>query len=196
MGNAAASGGYYVSAAADHIVARENTVTGSIGVILTRPVATGLLGNLGVNAVSLERGARANLLDPRREPTPDELSVLRTQLAFVYGEFKDRVVCGRGMDPDTLEGLAGGRVWTGVEALERGLVDEIGGFRAALEKASNLAGADRDGGTLLKITVPANARPNPGEPMCEAVDAVLEALVELKASRAWALAPYGVEDDR
>jgi protease-4 len=195
MGNAAASGGYYVSAAANHVVTRENTVTGSIGVILTRPVATDLLDNLGVNPVSLERGARANLLDPRREPTADELSVLRAQLGSVYDEFKDRVLRGRGMDPGTLEDLAGGRVWTGAEALERGLVDEIGGFRAALEKAANLAGVDGDGGTLLKISVPINARPTPGEPVREAVDAVLEAFAELKAPRAWALSPYDVEDD-
>ena len=197
MGNAAASGGYYVSAAASHIVARENTVTGSIGVILTRPVAAGLFGDLGVNPVSVERGARSNLLDPRREPTADELSVLRAQLASVYDEFKDRVVRGRGMDPAKLEDLAGGRVWTGAEALERGLVDEVGGLREALKKARSLAGMDGDdAGTLLKITAPASARPSPGEPVREAVDAVLEALAELKAPRAWALAPYLVEDDR
>ena len=196
MGNAAASGGYYVSAAASHVVARENTVTGSIGVILTRPVAAGLLGELGVNPVSVERGARSNLLDLRREPTADELSVLREQLVSVYDEFKDRVVRGRGIDLATLEGLAGGRVWTGAEALERGLVDEIGGFREALKKARSLAGMDGDGAeALLKIPVPTGARPSPGEPVREAIDAVLEAYAELKAPRAWALAPYGVEDD-
>ncbi|QIN79123.1 signal peptide peptidase SppA [Rubrobacter marinus] len=197
MGNAAASGGYYVSAAASHVVARGNTVTGSIGVILTRPVAAGLLGDLGVNPVTVERGARSNLLDPRREPTADELAVLRTQLTAVYDEFKDRVVRGRGMDPATLEGLAGGRVWTGDEALERRLVDEVAGFRDALRKARSLAGMDGDDAdTLLKVSVPAGARPSPGEPVREAVDAVLEAFAELKAPRAWALAPYRLEDER
>lgn len=196
MGNAAASGGYYVSAAAKYIIARENTVTGSVGVILTRPVATGLLDNLGVNPVAIVRGARANLLDPRREPTADELAVLRAQLASVYGAFKDRVARGRGMDPDALEDLAGGRVWTGAEALERGLVDEVGGFRTALEKAKNLAGADGDEGALLKISIPTSSRPAPGEPVLEAVDAVLEAFAELKAPRSWALAPYDLEDER
>ncbi len=196
MGNAAASGGYYVSAAASYVVARENTVTGSIGVILTRPVTAGLLGDLGVNPVSVERGARSNLLDPRHEPTADELSVLREQLAAVYDEFKDRVVRGRGIDPATLEGLAGGRVWTGAEALERGLVDEIGGFREALKKARSLAGMDgEDTGALLKVSVSSAARPSPGDPVREAVDVMMEAFAELKAPRAWALAPYGVEDD-
>ena len=196
MGNAAASGGYYVSAAARHVVARENTVTGSIGVILTRPVASGLLENLGVNPVTIERGARANLLDLRREPTADELSVLRAHLASVYDAFKDRVARGRGMDHETLEGLAGGRVWTGAEALERGLVDEVGGFRSALEKAKSLAGVEGEGGALLKISVPSGARPAPGEPVREAVDAVVEAFGELKIPRVWATAPYETEHDR
>ncbi|CAA9463542.1 MAG: Protease IV [uncultured Rubrobacteraceae bacterium] len=196
MGNAAASGGYYVSAPAKYIVARENTVTGSIGVILTRPVATRLLGNLGVNPVSVERGARANLLDPRHEPTADELSVLRTQLTGVYGAFKDRVVEGRGLNPAALEELAGGRVWTGAEALEKGLVDEIGGFRTALEKAEGFAGAGGGEDTLLKITVPKNSRPSPGEPVREAVDAVTGAFADLKTPRTWALAPYDLGDDR
>ncbi len=196
MGNAAASGGYYVSAAASHVVARENTVTGSIGVILTRPVASGLLENLGVNPVTVERGARSNLLDPRREPTADELSVLQSQLAAVYDEFKDRVVRGREMDPATLEDLAGGRVWTGAEALERGLVDEVGGFRDALGKARSLAGMDgTDAGTFLKVSVPTGARPSPGDPVRDAVDAILEAFAELKTSRVWAMVPYWVEDD-
>ena len=195
MGNAAASGGYYVSAPARHIVARENTVTGSIGVILTRPVATRLLDNLGINAVSVERGARANLLDPRREPTADELDVLRTQLTGVYGAFKDRVVRGRGLNPEALEDLAGGRVWTGAEALEKGLVDEIGGFRDALEKAKNLTGVSGEV-ALLKIPVPNNARPSPGEPVRDAVDAVTAAFGELRTSRTWAMAPYDIGEDR
>ena len=197
MGNAAASGGFYVSAPASHIVARENTVTGSIGVILTRPVAAGLLGDLGVNPVTVERGARSNLLDPRREPTADELSVLRTQLSSVYDAFKDRVVRGRGIDPATLEGIAGGRVWTGAEALTLGLVDEVGGFRTALSKARSLGRIEGDDASaLLKVPVPTGARPSPGEPVREAVDAVLEAFDELKTPRAWALAPYRVEEDR
>src|ERR687894_1590381 len=99
MGNAAASGGYYVSAPASRIVARKNTITGSIGVILTRPVASDLLG-------------------PRYRPTPDELAVLNDQLYVFYDGFKDRVASGRELRPHTLEALAGGRVWTGAEALE------------------------------------------------------------------------------
>lgn len=196
MGNAAASGGYYVSAAASRIIARKNTVTGSIGVILARPVAAGLLERLKVNPVVVERGLHANLLDLRRRPTPDELNVLRDQLRNFYDEFKDRVVSGRGLQPDALEEIAGGRVWTGVEALQLGLVDETGGFRAALDKARELAGiSDEAHGVLARISPPGGARPAPGEPVQETVDAVLGALSELGSGRVWALAPYEISDD-
>ena len=197
MGNAAASGGYYVSASASYIVARKNTITGSIGVILARPVASGLLGKLRVNPVTIERGARSNLLDPSRHPSPDELVVLNEQLHNFYGEFKDRVASGRGLEPDTLEEIFGGRVWTGTEALERALVDEIGDFRAAFGKARELAGIrEQAAHVLARISPPRNARPTPGEePVREAVDAVRDAFSELSATRIWALAPYEFSDD-
>jgi protease IV len=196
MGNTAASGGYYVSALANHIIARKNTITGSIGVILARPVASGLFGKLKIKPVSIERGARSNLLDPSRPPSTDELDVLNKQLHNFYNEFKERVGSGRGMEPDALEGIAAGRVWTGAEALERNLVDEIGGFRTALEKAQELAGIpEKASGVLARVSPPRNARPTPGEPVREAVDAVRDALSELDAARIWALAPYDISDD-
>jgi protease-4 len=195
MGNVAASGGYYVSAPASRVVARANTVTGSIGVILTRPVAAGLFEKLEVNPATVQRGARANLLDPRHEPSPDELAVLTGQLNSIYGEFKDRVARGRGISPEAVEPLAGGRVWTGSEAIEKGLVDELGGFRDALEAAKNLAGIQGNApDVLVKITAPGGARPTPGEPVREAVDAARAALADLMAARVWALSPYDVSD--
>lgn len=194
MGNAAASGGYYVAAPANHIVARKNTITGSIGVILTRPVATGLFDKLKVNPVTIERGARSNLLDPRRPPTPDELTVLHKQLNTFYEGFKDRVSSGRGLQPDTLEDIVGGRVWTGAEALELGLVDETGGLRTALNKARELANIPDGPEVLVRIQPPGGARPAPGDPVGEAVDAMSGAFSDLKAPGVWALAPYEVSD--
>jgi protease-4 len=195
MGNAAASGGYYVSAPASHVFARKNSITGSIGVILTRPVAAGLLNQLKVNPVTVSRGARSNLLDPRRSPTPDELSVLEHQLSVFYDEFKDRVASGRGLQPDYLESIAGGRVWTGAEALRKDLVDETRGFRDALAKARELAGiTEEESGLLAKITPPSN-RPAPGEPVQEAVEVTRDAFRELVTARIWALAPYEISDD-
>ena len=80
---------------------------------------------------------RSNLLDPRRRPTLDELAVLNDQLQVFYDGFKDRVASGRSANW-RLESLVGGRVWTGAEALEKGLADENGGFRTALERAREL----------------------------------------------------------
>jgi protease IV len=199
MGNVAASGGYYVSAPASHVVARRNTVTGSIGVLTVRPVAGGLYEKLGINPASVDRGARAGLLDPSRRPTPDELRVLERQIRLVYDEFKDRVARGREIETTHVEDIAGGRVWTGEEARGLGLVDEIGGFREALRKATELGGIGREApGVLVKISGPRTGRPvpgNPGEVVRDAVGEMGRALSELRADRVWALAPYEIFDD-
>jgi protease IV len=199
MGDVSASGGYYVSAAANHVVARRNTITGSIGVLSIRPVAEKLYEKLGVNPVALERGSRAGLLDLSRRPTPDELGVLEGQIRFVYDEFKDRVSRGRSMQASDLEGIAGGRVWTGPEARELGLVDEIGGYTEALRKARQLGKIERDTpGTLLKIFPPRSGRPAPGDPAGaarEMVDGMKQAISELLAARVWAVAPYEISED-
>jgi protease-4 len=199
MGNAAASGGYYVSAAASHVVARSGTLTGSIGVLAIRPVALGLYEKLGINPVTLERGARAGLLDPSRRPNPDELLVIEGQIDRIYAEFKDRVALGRAIELVDLEGIAGGRVWTGSEALDLGLVDEIGGFREALDKARELGGIERDvPGLLTRVDPPRSGRPSPGEPAQHAVDVIGElwsALSELRAGGYFALAPYEISED-
>ena len=199
MGNAAASGGYYVSASAGHVVARRNTITGSIGVISLRPVARDLYEKLRINPTALQRGARANFFDVRIPPSGDEREVLGDQVSKIYGEFKDRVVRGRDLDPGRLEGLAGGRVWTGGEALENGLIDEIGGWRTALNKARELAGV-KDGGpdTLVEIPPPRSGRPAPGDPM-ETLQELLGdptgPLAEFRSPNVLALAPYTLSDD-
>jgi protease IV len=198
MGNAAASGGYYVASAASHVVARSGTLTGSIGVLAIRPVALGLYEKLGINPVVLERGAHAGLLDPSRRPSPDELRVIEGQIGRVYTEFKDRVARGRKMVLSDLEGIAGGRVWTGSEALDLGLVDETGGFREALSKARELGGIERDvPGVLTKVNPPRGGRPLPGEPAQTAFDAIGEtwlALSELRDGALLALTPYEISE--
>jgi len=199
MGNVAASGGYYVSAAANHIVARHNTITGSIGVVTIRPVARGLYEMVGVNPVAVERGAHAGLLDPSRRPTPDEVRVLGAQIGSIYDEFKDRVSRGRNLTLMEIDGIAGGRVWTGAEALEIGLADELGGFREALRKAREL-GEIKDGApaAFVKISPPRGGRPTPGDPAeaaRETLGAIMYVVSELRASRVWAVAPYEISED-
>src|SRR5215211_5958302 len=196
MGNAAASGGYYISAAANHVVARRGTITGSIGVLSIRPVAHGLYEKLGVNPATVERGARAGLLDLSRRPTPDELQVLQRQISSIYDEFKDRVSRGRELKLMEVDIIAGGRVWTGAEALEIGLADELGGFNEALSKARELGKIERDGPeVLLKVSAPRSGRPAPGDAAREMIDEVKQALSELGASRVWAVAPYQISED-
>jgi protease IV len=199
MGATAASGGYYVAAAADHVMAHRTTVTGSIGVILLRPVASELYERLRVNPVAMERGAHSGLMDPSREPTEDELRVLKGQLAFFYDEFKDRVQEGRRIEPGTLESIAAGRVWTGTEALEHTLVDELGGFRAAVTKACELGEVDgaRDSTALASIAPPRSGRPVPADPVeraGEVFDEVGETIALVRRGGFWALSPYDLRD--
>jgi protease-4 len=198
MGNAAASGGYYVAAPAGHVVARRGTITGSIGVLLIRPVARGLYEKLGINPMALDRGARAGFLDPSRRPDDEELRVIEGQIGRIYAEFKDRVASGRGIDAVALEGIAGGRVWTGTEALELGLVDEVGGFREALRRARELGGIERDvPGVLVKVNPPRGGRPAPGEPAQAVVEAIGEtwvALTEFRTGGVKAIAPYEISE--
>ncbi|WP_047865595.1 S49 family peptidase [Rubrobacter aplysinae] len=189
MGEYAASGGYYVSAAASRILTRRNTTTGSIGVVITRPVLSGVYGKAGITPVSVERGARAGLLDTTRRPDEDELSVLRAQLGGFYEEFKDRVARGRDMPAEDVEPLAGGRVWTGEEALDRGLVDDIGGFEDAVEQARELAGLDGKAG-WIKIKPPRSARPSPGTNPAETLWDTLDSARDLRTPRTWTILPY------
>jgi protease-4 len=198
MGNAAASGGYYVSAPASRIFARAGTLTGSIGVVLTRPVAADLLDRLGVNPRTVGPGADNDLFDLRREPSGREISTLQERLMETYGEFKCRVEEGRGIAVADLEPIAGGRVWTGDEALARGLVDEVGGFREALAAACSLAGIKEDGlQVLAKVRAP-GSRPSPGEPLRDAagyVEGLRDALQEFGVARVWAVAPFDLGED-
>ncbi|MGF1471596.1 MAG: signal peptide peptidase SppA [Rubrobacteraceae bacterium] len=199
MGNAAASGGYYVSAPASHIVARQSTLTGSIGVISLRPVATDLYEKLRVNPVSVERGARAGLFDASRQISDDERQVLADRVQEVYSEFKDRVVEGRDLGLERLEELAGGRVWTGAEARDLGLVDELGGWRTALNRARDLGGIQPDApDVVVRVSPPKTGRPTPAEPADatrEMVEDYIDALSELRASKVWALSPYTFFED-
>ncbi|MGB3634604.1 MAG: signal peptide peptidase SppA, partial [Rubrobacteraceae bacterium] len=199
MGDAAASGGYYVSASAHHIVARRNTITGSIGVISLRPVATDLYEKLHINPVAVERGAHSGHFDLSRQLTDEERKVLGGQVEAIYGEFKDRVMKGRSYKPENLEQLAGGRVWTGEEAHENGLIDELGGWQTALDKARELAGIEVDAPeVVVKISPPKTGRPvpeNAAGTARELFEEYVEVFTELRTPKVWALAPYTFSDD-
>jgi protease-4 len=148
MGEVAGSGGYYVSMAADVIVAQPGTLTGSIGVFGGKAVLTGLLDRVGLSTDAVAQGRHARLLSTRRPFDEDEWRVLESWLDHVYADFTGKVAAGRGMAADQVEAVARGRVWTGADARERGLVDELGGLDRATTIARNRAGLPADATVL------------------------------------------------
>ncbi len=139
MGGVAASGGYYVSAFANAIVAQPLTITGSIGVIALKLEALSALRRLGVNSVVLRRGKRAALLSESVPLDADGREALTRSVWRAYERFKQVVSEGRGLPLEDLEPICGGRVWTGAQALERRLVDATGDLTVAIATARRLA---------------------------------------------------------
>ncbi|ORW29062.1 signal peptide peptidase SppA [Mycobacterium paraense] len=144
MGAVAASGGYYVAMAADAIVANPATITGSIGVITGKLVVRGLKGRLGVASDTVRTNANADAWSADAPFTPEQRAHREAEADLMYADFVDRVAEGRKLSIDDVDVAARGRVWTGADAAERGLVDELGGFRAAVRRAKALAGLDED----------------------------------------------------
>ena len=133
FGDVAASGGYYVAAAANAIVAQPVTLTGSIGVVMARVVARELFDKLGVRTETIKTAPHADLFSPSRELTGDEQAILDREADGFYSTFVGLVAEGRGRPREEIEPLARGRVWSGADAKERGLVDELGGLDTAIE---------------------------------------------------------------
>src|SRR5690606_35192088 len=145
MSDVAASGGYYISAPADTIVAHPNTITGSIGIFGLWFNAEGLLNNkLGITTDVAKTGQLSDFLSPVREITPVERSIVQNQVEDGYDVFIDRVSEGRGLHRDSVLNIASGRVWSGIQAKERGLVDVLGGLEEAIEIAAAKAGIEDD----------------------------------------------------
>jgi len=140
MSDVAASGGYYIAAGATRIVAAPGTLTGSIGVVFARPNVRGLLARVGVNAETISAGKFAPLDDVTTPLSPEGRAKLVAEMRHVYDIFLQRVSTGRGLPTTRVDELGQGRVWTGLQAKERGLVDELGGFRAAVQAAKAAAG--------------------------------------------------------
>jgi len=141
MGAVAASGGYFSACAADHIVADPSTVTGSIGVYSGKVSLGGLYDKLGVTIFQLRRGDNAGLYDMATPWSPSEYGAVERIVDALYADFIEHVREGRGMDSvEDVDAIARGRVWTGSQALDVGLVDELGGLMRAVEVARERAG--------------------------------------------------------
>ncbi|MBC7870530.1 MAG: signal peptide peptidase SppA [Chitinophagaceae bacterium] len=144
MGNVAASGGYYVATPAHWIVAQPGTITGSIGVLSGKPVTTGALEKLKINRVAFTRGANADFFSDDAPFSPAQRDQMRRSIERIYGQFIGRVALSRKMSIEAVDAVGGGRVWTGAQALEHGLVDELGDLQTALKKVRELANLPED----------------------------------------------------
>ncbi|MEM7800661.1 MAG: signal peptide peptidase SppA, partial [Chloroflexota bacterium] len=138
MGDVAASGGYYVSAKAHHIICQPATVTGSIGVVSGKPSLMGLYEKAHINAVSIKRGKNAGLYAGSAPLTEEERQILFNSIFESYKEFKWVVADGRDLPFDELDKICLGKVWTGRQALGHKLVDQNGSFLDAIKKAREM----------------------------------------------------------
>jgi protease-4 len=142
MGDVAASGGYYIAVPAHAIVAQPGTLTGSIGVVTGKFALGGTMDKIGVGTGVVSDGRNADIYSPFRPFSPDERAKIEEQLQATYELFLSRVAEGRKTTKEKIDAVAQGRVWTGRQALERGLVDELGGLDRAIRLAKERAKLD------------------------------------------------------
>lgn len=136
MGDLAASGGYWISLAADEMIADETTVTGSIGVVAMLPTAQGVFQKLGIHTGGTTTTWIAGAYDVRRGVEPRYLQLVQTGIDHVYREFTAKAAAARKTTPEKINAVAQGRVWSGKDALAQGLVDRLGSFGDALKAAA------------------------------------------------------------
>ncbi|HET6758519.1 MAG TPA: signal peptide peptidase SppA [Propionibacteriaceae bacterium] len=158
MGDVAASGGYYIACPAEVIVALPATLTGSIGVLGGKLVVDSLLERLGVSTGTVQQGAHALMYSARRSFSEDERARFAATVDAIYHDFVGKVAEGRQRPVADIEAVARGRVWTGRDALEAGLVDELGGLRDAVRIARQRASLPEDAPVLGAIRIPPLAR--------------------------------------
>ena len=150
LGDVAASGGYYIALPAQKIVCQPATLTGSIGVITAKILTSEAYNKVSAHRVSLRRGKNADIYADSRPWRGEQRDKIEDSIATAYKAFKDRVAESRRLSHEQMEAVAGGRVWTGDQALAQGLVDELGDFALAVESACQLAGLPTDGRVGLR----------------------------------------------
>src|SRR3984957_12233203 len=182
MGSVAASGGYYAAMAADVIVANPATITGSIGVITGKLVFRDLKERFGVVSDAVRTNANADAWSTDVPFTAQQRADREAEGALIYADFVQRVAEGRNLSVEDVDAVARGRVWTGADALEHGLVDELGGVRTAIARAKILAGLDVDedarivsypGSSLIELLRPRPSSQPAAASLPEAVGALL-----------------------
>jgi protease-4 len=181
MGDMAASGGYWIAMDASRIVAGAGTLTGSIGVFAGKPVLDRFWREVGVNWGRVQRGENADMWSLGLDFDVRGRARLEAFLDRIYEAFIEGVARGRQMSESDVRKAAEGRVWTGAQAKELGLVDDLGGFERALELAREAIGLARDGPVELRPFPPARA------PWEQALDLLGGAPIGLDAARSWLL---------
>lgn len=161
MSDVAASGGYYMAMAADAIVAEKLTLTGSIGVVTGKFSLSKLYERIGYNKEVISRGKYAELFAAEQRPLrPDEAELLKKSAENAYQQFRDKAAFSRSMTVDQMEEVAQGRVWSGNDAVARGLVDAIGGFSRAVAIAKHKAKIPQDRSVrLVEMSKPSPSLP-------------------------------------
>lgn len=154
MGSLAASGGYYIAAAADKIVANPGTITGSIGVIMEFVRLEELLKKLGISLEVMKSGEFKDIGSPHREMTEREKELIQRLLSDIQGQFVRAVAQGRKLSIKKVEEIADGRIFSGARAKELGLVDRLGNFRDAVELARKMTGIQGE----VKLVYPEKPR--------------------------------------
>jgi protease IV len=191
MGPVAASGGYEIATPGLWIVARPSTLTGSIGVLGGKIVTGGLFLKLLVNRETVAFGEHATMQSDERPFTDEERAILKREIDHLYGEFLDVVAKSRATTRDELQPIAQGKVWTGRQALQRKLVDELGGLDAGARKARHLAGL-KDGVPLREVRGPRRVIPPLTAPAPAGgwLDYLLEGLTLLSQAPALSVMEY------
>lgn len=177
MGNLAASGGYFVAAPANSIVAGAGTLTGSIGVVTGKFVVSELADKLSVTVEGVQAGARADFWSPVSRFTDAEWADLQSDVDDSYGDFIAKVAQGRGMSSAAVREVAQGKVWSGADAKEAGLVDKLGGLHAAVREAKSLAGIAEDR-EVRRVPFP-----KPEDPFRKFLQKALQGRVDSPAAR-------------
>ena len=142
MSDMATSGAYWISCETDSIVANPTTMTGSIGVIMQTMDLQGLYNIIGIDTNTFKSGAHKDMGSPNRNVTEEERAIFQSMIEDIYLQFVEVVARGRNMEEDQVKKLADGRVYTGRQALELGLVDQLGDMQQAIQTAADLAGVE------------------------------------------------------
>ena len=142
MGTVAASGGYYIAAATDRIIANPGTLTGSIGVIMELANVEGLMKKIGVESVVVKSGDRKDIGSPFRAMRPEDRRILQTVMDDVHSQFIEAVAEGRALDINTVKAIADGRIFTGRQAKDAKLIDDLGDLNEAIRLAAEMAGIE------------------------------------------------------